>query len=274
MHGTAVSVFVVAVLATVSCAAPFPQADLAPVGPDVAFGPDGNSGELFDSIGQEIPADLSADTAAMQDAPVEDAINEEVALDTFVDGTWPDAAAPLDTPADGSMPDGSAHLDDGFSAGSPVSNLVGNSLTQIDDSVNVSNTDIDYPGNSELTGNTGTAVSGNNNEIMPIINAPVTVIINPDHHDGLHSHLSPQSPLSDRMAPPSLGASPQQQQPVPVTQPAFSQVPGLAENGQPLAGQWPGTPPLNNPANGAADPFAARIQQLILYAIEMSQSHV
>ncbi|PIA16583.1 hypothetical protein COEREDRAFT_81231 [Coemansia reversa NRRL 1564] len=274
MHDTAVAVLVVAVLATVSCAAPLPQAELAPVGVDDTSGLDGNTGDLFDPMGQEIPANLSDDIAAAQDAPVEGAIDEEVALDTFLDGPWPDTAAPLDTPADGVGPDGIAQLDDGSSAGNPVSNLVGNSLTQIDDSVNVSNTDIDYPGNSELTGNTGTAVSGNNNEIMPIINAPVTVIINPDHHDSLHKHPVPQSPLSDRMPPPSLSASPQQQQPVPATQPALSQVPGSAENGQPLARQWPEPPLLNNPADGAVDPFAARIQQLILYAIAMSQSHV
>ncbi|KAJ2595180.1 hypothetical protein GGF39_003934, partial [Coemansia sp. RSA 1721] len=59
-----------------------------------------------------------------------------------------------------------------------INNLVGNSQTTIDDSVNLTDNSIEYPDDSELTGNTGTAVSGNNNDIMPIINAPVTVIIN------------------------------------------------------------------------------------------------
>ncbi|KAJ1859662.1 hypothetical protein LPJ73_001749, partial [Coemansia sp. RSA 2703] len=63
-------------------------------------------------------------------------------------------------------------------AAAPVVNSVGNSDTTIDDSINLTDNSIDYPDDSQLTGNTGTAVSGNNNDIMPIINAPVTVIIN------------------------------------------------------------------------------------------------
>ncbi|KAJ2250863.1 hypothetical protein GGH98_003405, partial [Coemansia sp. RSA 454] len=61
-----------------------------------------------------------------------------------------DDSAAWTAPEDSSWADPSDTIPD-----SPTNNnLVGNSLTQIDDSVNVSNTDIDYPDNSELTGNT------------------------------------------------------------------------------------------------------------------------
>ncbi|KAJ2801918.1 hypothetical protein H4R20_003486 [Coemansia guatemalensis] len=283
MHGTAVAVaVVVAAVATVSCAAPFPQVDLAPMDVDDAFGPDGNGSDMFDPIGQGAPFDWSADIAAAQEVPDDGAIDDAVAPDAFLDSSLPEDAAPLNAPADGSVPGGTAQLDGGSSAGNPASNLVGNSLTQIDDSVNVSNTDIDYPGDSELTGNTGTAVSGNNNDIMPIINAPVTVIINSDHQDNSHNHPRPQSPPSPSppslpslggLPPPSLGAFPQQL-PVPATQSRLSHIPGSATNGRPFAGQWPAPPLPNNPANEAMDPVAARIQQLVSHALAMSQFHV
>ncbi|KAJ2786196.1 hypothetical protein H4R18_000043 [Coemansia javaensis] len=125
-----------------------------------------------------------------------------------------------------------------------VDNLVGNSFAQIDDSVNVNDVDIEYPGDAELTGNAGTAVSGNSNQIMPIINAPVTVIVSQD----------------DALQPAGKGVPQQhqhhhhhhQQQARPPVAPALAQAQWVAAN----------------------DPFGDRIQQLIAYALAVSQSRM
>ncbi|KAJ2003744.1 hypothetical protein H4R26_002899 [Coemansia thaxteri] len=118
-------------------------------------------------------------------------------------------------------------------------------------------TNIEYPDETQMTGNTGTAVSGNNNDIMPIINAPVTVIINSSdnsRHRQTGSHVSP----------PSL---PQMQQPAQRPAPVQARVPDPAS--------WANTTPPQQPQLLAdmSDPFGMRIQQLIAYALAMSQGH-
>ncbi|KAJ2687460.1 hypothetical protein IWW39_002932 [Coemansia spiralis] len=142
-----------------------------------------------------------------------------------------------------------------------VNNLAGNSITQIDDSTNSSLTNIEYPDDTQMTGNTGTAVSGNNNDIMPIINAPVTVIITSadnDHHShpagGRVAGSTPQPPPLSQQLP--MWQQQQQTWAVPGGQPALQQV----------------APPY--PGQVGVDPFGDRIQQLIAYALAVSQGHI
>ncbi|KAJ1734721.1 hypothetical protein LPJ61_000923 [Coemansia biformis] len=214
-------------LAAASRAAPLPrverrQADLAPSDgygwPDLA----GNDAAL------EPGAAASWDTydgGAVDEAPVGEA--------------WPDTAA---------QPDDSAPE-------YTIANLAGNSLTQVDNGVSVNDIDVEYPGDSELTGNTGTAVSGNGNDIMPIINAPVTVIVN-----------SGESGTRHRLPPP-LGSS-------------AAAAPGAALGTWPLPGsaagglQRPVPPYVTGSDPWATDPFSDRIQQLVAYALAASQSHM
>ncbi|KAJ2404235.1 hypothetical protein GGF41_007246 [Coemansia sp. RSA 2531] len=160
-----------------------------------------------------------------------------------------------------------------------VNNLAGNSITQIDDSTNNSLTNIEYPDDTQMTGNTGTAVSGNNNDIMPIINAPVTVIINNTENDH-HRHpaggmtpveaphpppLSPQLPIwQQQQQTPQTWGVPKQPDNVPGGQPV--QQPMVPSVQQPMAPSFPG--------QVGVDPFGDRIQQLIAYALAVSQGHI
>ncbi|KAJ1958301.1 hypothetical protein EC988_000385 [Linderina pennispora] len=127
-----------------------------------------------------------------------------------------------------------------------ASNNVGNSVANIDSSTNIINTEIEYPDDTQMTDNTGTAVSGNNNDVMPIINAPVTVIVNeaPSNH--------------------------QQANPAPVA--PWEHPPGHPNASQ-VAGQQPpaGTPLQQQPP---VDPFTANIQNLIAYALALRQSQL
>ncbi|KAJ2490764.1 hypothetical protein IWW37_002867 [Coemansia sp. RSA 2050] len=150
-----------------------------------------------------------------------------------------------------------------------VNNLAGNSITQIDDSTNSSLTNIEYPDDTQMTGNTGTAVSGNNNDIMPIINAPVTVIITNADNDH-HSHpAGGKMPVSAPQPPPLSPQLPvwqQQQQQQQQQPPQTWAIPGGQPVQQPLAPPYPG--------QVDADPFGSRIQQLIAYALAVSQDHI
>ncbi|KAJ2323417.1 hypothetical protein GGI00_005631 [Coemansia sp. RSA 2681] len=159
-----------------------------------------------------------------------------------------------------------------------TNNLAGNTLTQIDDSANNSTTNIEYPDDTQMTGNTGTAVSGNNNDIMPIINAPVTVIIN--NSENSHRHHAGGKPLPAAEGaphppmPPNAGPmwqQQQQQQPSPPQAWAAPIQPGGAASGAPLVQQPVDLP---YPAQANADPFTDRIQQLIAYALAVSQGHI
>ncbi|KAJ2414843.1 hypothetical protein H4218_001329 [Coemansia sp. IMI 209128] len=140
-----------------------------------------------------------------------------------------------------------------------VNNLAGNSITQIDDSTNSSLTNIEYPDDTQMTGNTGTAVSGNNNDIMPIINAPVTVIITSADNDH-HSHPAGGRASGTTPQPPPLS----QQLPMWQQQQTWA-VPG-GQPAQQVAPPYPG--------QVGVDPFGDRIQQLIAYALAVSQGHI
>ncbi|KAJ2796507.1 hypothetical protein H4R21_004683, partial [Coemansia helicoidea] len=170
MHGGAAAVALALALAISSLAAPLRRVGRRQADQALAEGyglPDSTGDDWPDAVGDAQP-DLIAD-----DSP-------------GLDG---DAAVVEPDAADGQYGDDTVP-DDGTSGGS-VANLAGNSLTNIDDSVSVNNVDVAYPGDAELTGNTGTAVSGNSNAVMPIINAPVTVIVNSaEDADRLASHLT------------------------------------------------------------------------------------
>ncbi|KAJ2747640.1 hypothetical protein GGI20_000289 [Coemansia sp. BCRC 34301] len=148
-----------------------------------------------------------------------------------------------------------------------INNLAGNTLTQIDDSTNNAMTSIDYPDDTQMTGNTGTAVSGNNNDIMPIINAPVTVIIN-NGEDGHRHHAGAPHPPAPANAAPMWQK--QQQQPSQQAWAVPTQPGGFVQGAPPV--QQPVTPPY--PAQANMDPFGDRIQQLIAYALAVSQGHI
>ncbi|KAJ2856254.1 hypothetical protein J3B02_001707 [Coemansia erecta] len=142
-------------------------------------------------------------------------------------------------------------------AGNSVNNLVGNSETTIDDSINLTDNSIDYPDDSELTGNTGTAVSGNNNDIMPIINAPVTVIINSAGGDS-------KGQSAGQLAPPLAGppivnsaSTTSQQQSLPQQQQQQQQQQVQQQQQQQLY-----------------SPLDANIQNLIQYALLVSQNNL
>ncbi|KAI9506099.1 hypothetical protein BX070DRAFT_219318 [Coemansia spiralis] len=121
-------------------------------------------------------------------------------------------------------------------------NFVGNNFAQIDDTTNIDATNVEYPDDTQMTDNTGTAVSGNNNDVMPIINAPVTVIINSNES----KNSKHPSPLAPQITQPQMW---NQQQPYPFL--------------------------YADPAQGSAiDPFSARIQQLVAYALAVGQSRV
>ncbi|KAJ2057942.1 hypothetical protein GGI17_005343 [Coemansia sp. S146] len=155
-----------------------------------------------------------------------------------------------------------------------VNNLAGNSLTQIDDSTNNALTNIEYPDDTQMTGNTGTAVSGNNNDIMPIINAPVTVIINNTENDH-HSHPAGDRALVGAPHPPPLSPQwpmwqQQQQQQQPLQAWGVPAQPDNVPGGPPV--QQPMVPPY--PGQMGVDPFGDRIQQLIAYALAVSQGHI
>ncbi|KAJ2910344.1 hypothetical protein GGI21_000966 [Coemansia aciculifera] len=143
-----------------------------------------------------------------------------------------------------------------------INNLAGNTLTQIDNSTSSSLTNIEYPDETQMTGNTGTAVSGNNNDIMPIINAPVTVIINSSEDSHRRHHAGSKPPP---VAMPAANAGP-------AWQPSLAQpsnaVPGGSFFQQPVSP----LPPYPEQAN--VDPFGERIQQLIAYALSVSQGHI
>ncbi|KAJ2452520.1 hypothetical protein EV183_002893 [Coemansia sp. RSA 2336] len=144
-------------------------------------------------------------------------------------------------------------------------NLVGNSLAQIDDSVNISDTDIQYPGDSQLTDNAGTAVSGNNNDIAPIINAPVTVIINSD--DDHNSKQLPQA-LPDSAIP----AATQLAKAMALAQVSAFQKGRLASPASPLQVPGPASPQAAAMNQAPVDDVSARIEQLVSYAIVLSRS--
>ncbi|KAJ2702662.1 hypothetical protein FB645_004197 [Coemansia sp. IMI 203386] len=158
-----------------------------------------------------------------------------------------------------------------------INNLVGNSQTTIDDSVNLTDNSIEYPDDSELTGNTGTAVSGNNNDIMPIINAPVTVIINGAGNSGRQNTGQIASSATGQPAA-GAWAEPQQQQqqrPMqrtaqqPFQQPLQQQPVFQAANPEPIlaAPQVAVTQPQSSPID-------ANLQKLIEYALMVSQNNL
>ncbi|KAI7828476.1 hypothetical protein BX661DRAFT_182160, partial [Kickxella alabastrina] len=161
----------------------------------------------------------------------------------------------------GIQSDTSAAADSNFvPAGETTNNLAGNSLTQIDDSINIVDASIDYPDEAQLLGNSGTAISGNNNEISPIINAPVTVIINNNSNGGRGGSggggQNRQQRPSEQPGSPDTGkASPPKEQ---QQQPAATQYPyPTYENGQNMF--------------DISDP---RVQWLITYAMLISQNNL
>ncbi|KAJ2546544.1 hypothetical protein EV175_005556 [Coemansia sp. RSA 1933] len=182
------------------------------------------------------------------------------ALDTAVDtldtaafdnGSGTDAADTRTDPANDVFD--AAPLDGG------ADNLVGNNFAQIDDSTNIDNSSVEYPGDTQMTDNTGTAVSGNNNDIMPIINAPVTVIINSDDN------------TSRKMPHPTESRSPP---PVPAFQP--DSAPKLSPQDDAVLSALASLSPTQLSqllaANPAPDSLVPPIQRLIEYALAVSQS--
>ncbi|KAJ1885260.1 hypothetical protein LPJ66_010204 [Kickxella alabastrina] len=156
----------------------------------------------------------------------------------------------------GIQSDTSAAADINFApAGETTNNLAGNSLTQIDDSINIVDASIDYPDEAQLLGNSGTAISGNNNEISPIINAPVTVIINNNNGGrGGGGQNRQQRPSEQPGSPDTSKVSPPKEQ----QQPAATQYPyPTYENGQNIF--------------DISDP---RVQWLITYAMLISQNNL
>ncbi|KAJ2848317.1 hypothetical protein IWW36_003369 [Coemansia brasiliensis] len=149
-------------------------------------------------------------------------------------------------------------------------NLVGNSVAQVDDSINVNDTDIQYPGESQLTDNTGTAVSGNNNDIAPIINAPVTVIINSNEDDHEDKRPLPALPNSATPAATALAKA------MALARASTLEKGGLAPQVNPL--QTPGFSAPQRPLSASAinqvpaNDITARIEQLVSYAMALSRS--
>ncbi|KAJ2786722.1 hypothetical protein GGI15_001300 [Coemansia interrupta] len=179
-------------------------------------------------------------------------------------------------------------------AAAQVANSVGNTDTTIDDSINLTDNSIDYPDDSQLTGNTGTAVSGNNNDIMPIINAPVTVIINNNDqpHTSRHNNspsmppgasIPPQQPFAQQQPQfaqqQTFAQQPQfaQQQQSFAQQQTFAQQPQFVQQQQPFAPQQPQLTqqqllaPQQQPP---ADPLGSHLQQLIAYALALNQGNI
>lgn len=142
------------------------------------------------------------------------------------------------------------------SAAASNENMVGNSLAQIDNSTNMQESNIEYPGESRIAGNTGTSVSGDNNDIMPVINAPVTVIIN-DSDTGKNKQRI-QPPPSQRFMPP------RPRLPYPFMRPQLQ--PQMVS---PMMTRFPNTQPAA--AFGRFNPHNARIQRLVAYALQVSQ---
>lgn len=146
----------------------------------------------------------------------------------------------------------------GLGMGSAASNenMVGNSLAQIDNSTNMQESNIEYPGESRIAGNTGTSVSGDNNDIMPVINAPVTVIINDSDPDKNKQHIQPRP--SQRFMPP------RPRLPYPFMRPQLQ--PQMVS---PMMTRFPNTQPAA--AFGRLSPYNARIQRLVAYALQVSR---
>ncbi|KAJ1793435.1 hypothetical protein LPJ59_004723 [Coemansia sp. RSA 2399] len=153
-------------------------------------------------------------------------------------------------------------------------NLVGNNFAQIDDSTNIDNSSVEYPGDTQMTDNTGTAVSGNNNDIMPIINAPVTVIINSG--DNKRNRKPPAT--GSRASPPASSAQPDGAPKLGTQQAAaLSALASLppAQLGQ-LLMEYPGLQQqlsfYLNAAYNEPDAPVSPIQRLVEYALAVSQS--
>ncbi|KAJ1665917.1 hypothetical protein IW140_002843 [Coemansia sp. RSA 1813] len=212
-----------------------------------------------------------------------------------------DSGDALDTALDTSLDTLDAAFDDGSDAGAVdiwmdpanraaetvpldggADNLVGNSFAQIDDSTNIDNSSVEYPGDTQMTDNTGTAVSGNNNDIMPIINAPVTVIINSDDNNDSKNLRRPPS-LGSGASPPVSAARPGgASRPVSQQSAALSALSSLSPGQlsqllmatQGLQQQSSLYPKVGDTTNNAPDSFVPPIQRLVEYALAVSQSRL
>ncbi|KAJ2660013.1 hypothetical protein IWW48_003176 [Coemansia sp. RSA 1200] len=154
-------------------------------------------------------------------------------------------------------------------------NLVGNSFAQIDDSTNIDNSSTEYPGDTQMTDNTGTAVSGNNNDIMPILNAPVTIVINSNNDKAARKR-----PLSEpQLLPPPVPAVQSAGGPILTAQQTAAlsvlsslspeQLRRLIVAAQGIQQQ----PPLHSSADDAVSKMPVpSIEKLIEYALAVSQS--
>ncbi|KAJ1737761.1 hypothetical protein LPJ72_000167 [Coemansia sp. Benny D160-2] len=231
---------VFAVLFGVARAAPVPGPALERRQTEIAE----NSGDALDS-GLDAPFDPSFDGGAGSGTADAWADPPDAGVDT----------APLDRQAD---------------------NLVGNSFAQIDDSTNIDNSSIEYPGGTQMTDNTGTAVSGNNNDIMPILNAPVTIVINSNN-----DKAAKRRPPSEPQPPPPVFAAQSAGGPILTAQQAAAlsvlsslspeQLGRLIVAAQGIQQQ----PPLHSSADDAVSKMPApSIERLIAYALAVSQSRL
>ncbi|KAJ1871795.1 hypothetical protein LPJ55_003627 [Coemansia sp. RSA 990] len=255
------AVAIVAALAINAYAAPCPhlvkrQADWPPIdsfmdpgAPDIGFSSvagiaDGSAASAAWPAADIAPTDVNSSSMGGFDGALgQDGLGGQLPIDSS--GVWPNDSLM------GGMTSGSS-----LGTAPPSSdNLVGNSLAQIDDSVNINDTDIQYPGESQLTDNAGTAVSGNNNDIAPIINAPVTVIINSDD-----DHNSKQLPPAQSNSATSAAAQLAKAMALAQAQAGSLQVPGLTLPQASAMNQVP------------VDDISARIEQLVLYAMALSRS--
>ncbi|KAJ2521335.1 hypothetical protein GGI11_002043 [Coemansia sp. RSA 2049] len=232
---------VFAVLFGVARAAPVPGPALERRQTEIAE----NSGDALDS-GLDAPFDPSFDGGAGSGTADAWADPPDAGVDT----------APLDRQAD---------------------SLVGNSFAQIDGSTNIDNSSIEYPGDTQMTDNTGTAVSGNNNDIMPILNAPVTIVINSNNDKAAKRRPSSEPQL---LPPPPVSAAQSAGGPILTAQQAAAlsvlsslspeQLGRLIVAAQGIQQQ----PPLHSSADDAVSKMSApSIEKLIEYALAVSQSH-